>query len=173
MTRQQPARGDRGRPGIDYDERMKPCLGVVALLLVGACNGADAPGDVDASGPAADADPLAPDAARASFATCRGRAFTPAPDESWRHTTLTPITTAAGDPNHSAQDVLVRPGDAVELPGKFTYGTISKDLEDEDVRVSVDDCAGWVDLGDHATNSDGRISVDVPQALGPGVYEAR
>src|SRR6185436_16852701 len=83
-----------------------------------------------------------------------------------------PIITAAGAANHSGKDTLARPGEAPALPGKFSYGTISKDLEDEDVLVSLDDCTGWVSLGRFATNSDGRITAPAP-ALPTGVYEVR
>lgn len=139
----------------------------VGLLILAGCEAGNPgpPVQFDAS--------AGPDAGRQTFRVCTGRAFTPAPDEEWRHTTVTPLTLEAGAANHSAQDVLVRPGRTIRLPGKFVYGDISKDLEDEDVRVSLDDCAGWRDLGDHATSSDGRIFVDVPGEFGPGVYEVR
>jgi phosphatidate phosphatase PAH1 len=43
------------------------------------------------------------------------------------------------------------------------------------VAVWIDDCAGWRALGEHLTDSDGRIAVDVPADVvtTPGVYEAR
>jgi hypothetical protein len=110
--------------------------------------------------------------AATGFASCRGRAFSPAPTQSWRHLT-TSVVVAAGAANHSAQDVIAAPGAATTLPGKFTYGVVSKDLEDENVRVVLDDCAGWRDLGVALTSSDGRIAVSAPAALGPGVYEVR
>src|SRR5689334_15518235 len=90
--------------------------------------------------------------ARTTFQRCTGRAYTPAPDEEWRHTIATPIITAAGAANHSGKDTLAQPGLAATLPGKFSYGAISKDLEDEDVLVSLDDCKDWVPLGRFATD---------------------
>jgi hypothetical protein len=142
---------------------------LLLLVMLSACGGSSTtPGDDPDAAPW-----IGPDAGRQSFAVCRGREYTPLPTEPWRHDLATPIVLAAGDANHSAQDVLVRPQANPTLPGKFAYGTISKDLEDEDVRVYLDDCTGWVDLGAHATDSDGRIAALAPSTLGPGVYEAR
>ncbi|HUQ07787.1 MAG TPA: hypothetical protein VM261_35075 [Kofleriaceae bacterium] len=144
-------------------------LVLVVFGLGAACGGnsevIDAPrppGDGDASVPAG------------RFRTCTGRAYTPAATQAWRHDTQTPITLAAGSPNHAAQDQ-IEPTLAVTLPGKFTYGTVSKDLEDELVRVSIDDCSAWRSLGDFATDDDGRISVPVPSDIftSPGVHEVR
>src|SRR5688572_14410046 len=127
-------------------------------------------------------DPLAPDAGATVdvevvepeiFRDCRGRPFTPAPDEDWRHPILTGGVVLTGAPNHSGQDVIVPPAVARSLPGKFTYGLASKDLEDELIRVWLDDCSAWRELGDHLTDGDGRISVPAPAELGPGVYETR
>jgi hypothetical protein len=138
---------------------------LVAACVLFGCGGDHPGGAPDAAG---DGGP----GTRDTFQRCTGRAYTPAPDEAWRHTIATPIITAAGDPNHSAKDTLAKPGVASMLPGKFTYGLISKDLEDEDVLVFLDDCTGWRPLGRFTTNSDGRISAPAP-ALPTGVYEAR
>lgn len=108
--------------------------------------------------------------ARETFQRCTGRPYTPAPLEDWRHSIATPIITAAGAPNHSGTDAIVHPHDAGTIAGKFTYGAISKDLEDEDVLVFLDDCTGWQALGRHATSSDGRISLAAPP-LPTGVYQ--
>lgn len=146
------------------------------LCLVAACGGdatddddvwADAHDGVDAR-PAPDAPDGAP-----VFRDCRGASFTPPPVQEWRHDIVTPAIVASGSPVHSGQDVLVEPGGSASLPGKFTYGTISKDLEDEDIRVFLYDCQQWVELGDFTTDSDGRISAPVAEVPGVGVYEAR
>jgi hypothetical protein len=108
---------------------------------------------------------------RTTFSICRGRDFSPAPKEDFRHTSSTLV--AAQEPNHSAQDVIATPDERARLVGKLTYGALGTDLEDEDVRVWIDDCDGWRDLGDHTTDSDGRIALDVPFSLGPGAYDTR
>jgi hypothetical protein len=110
-------------------------------------------------------------APRETFQRCTGRPYTLAPDEGWRNWT-TPGTTALGSPNHSGKDMFAKPGVAAKLPGKFTYGPFSADLEDEDVLVFLDDCTGWTALGRYTTDSDGRISAPAP-ALPTGVYEVR
>jgi len=138
---------------------------LVAACVLSGCGGGGPGSTPDAAG---DGGP----GSRDQLQRCTGRAYTPAPDEDWRHTFATPIITAAGDPNHSARDTLAKPGVPSMLPGKFTYGLISKDLEDEDVLVFLDDCTGWRPLGRFKTNSDGRISAPAP-ALPIGVYEAR
>lgn len=110
---------------------------------------------------------------RATFTTCRGRVVPPAPTQGWRHTSTSILVTPAGAANHAAQDLVTPPSVPASLVGKFAYGAISRDLEDEDVRVLLDTCDDWSDLGVHTTSSDGRITAEVPVALGPGVYEAR
>ena len=109
----------------------------------------------------------------AKFRTCRGRPVSPPQAQGWRHTSTSILVTPAGAANHSAQDLLTPDSVSASLGGKFTYGTISRDLEDEDVRVLLDTCDEWHDLGVHTTSSDGRVTVSVGVALGPGVYEAR
>jgi hypothetical protein len=121
----------------------------------------------------ADAPPSPDPGPRRTFRTCRDRPYTPAPLESWRHSFATPLTTAAGVANHSAQDPIATRGVGIVLHGKFAYGAISKDLEDERVRVWIDDCTGWRALGDARTDDDGRVAVAAPDLGGPGVYEAR
>jgi len=142
------------------------------VLFAAACGGGPGTGTgADARPPGADA----PTGPRDTFQDCRGRAFTPDPIEPWRHDIATPITTAAGDPDHSTQDPIEPSGDGLAVHGQFSYGLISKDLEDELVRVWIDDCAGWVALGDALTDADGRIAVTIPAGTltGPGVFEAR
>jgi hypothetical protein len=116
-------------------------------------------------------DPQDPVDSKPVLRECRGRAFEPAPAQDWRHDFLTPIVTAAGAANHLGRDVIAPASQGATLAAKFTYGLVSKDLEDEDVRVFVDDCTGWVDLGDYTTDSDGQIRADLPLDLGIGVYD--
>lgn len=150
---------------------MRRLLAACPLLTLGLGLGAGCDG-TDPSVPPGDDDGDGSGAPRETFQRCVGRPYTLAPDEDWRHSVLTPITTAAGDPDHSGKDMFVQPGAAATLPAKFTYGLISKDLEDEDVLVFLDDCQGWTSLGRFTTDSDGRISAPAP-ALPTGVYEVR
>jgi hypothetical protein len=136
---------------------------IAMTLCAGACTVEVAPGD--------DTEEPPPTVEREVFRECRGRAFEPAPAQAWRHDFLTPIVTAAGAANHMGRDLIASTSQGSRLAAKFTYGAISKDLQDEDVRVFVDDCTGWVELGDFATDSDGQIAVDVPMPLGTGVYD--
>ncbi len=144
---------------------MRYLLAAAACALLG-CDGTPDPSPAT-DGPTGDAS-----TERTKFQRCTGRDYTLAPDEDWRHSIATPIVTAAGAANHSGKDTLAKPGLASMLPGKFTYGTISKDLEDEDVLVFLDDCQGWVSLGRFATDSDGRMTAPAP-ALPSGVYEVK
>jgi phosphatidate phosphatase PAH1 len=109
---------------------------------------------------------------QATFQECRGRAFTPSKAEKWRHRRSS-VVVLAGDPHHSAQDIVLAPSSAGSLSGKFTYGPTGKDIEDEKVHVWLDDCSGWRDLGEGLTDDDGRMSATVPGNLGAGVYEVR
>ncbi len=141
---------------------------LAAACFVLGCAGPSGPNPGNGPG----SDPPNPPNPPTNLRSCVGRAYTPAPDEGWRHSVASPVVTAAGAANHSGKDTIVQPGAASTLPGKFTYGTISKDLEDEDVLVFLDDCQGWVPLGRFATDSDGRMSAPAP-ALATGVYEVR
>ena len=123
--------------------------------------------------PADPTDPTSPDPALARLQECRGRVFVPAPTEDWRHSIQTPIITAIGAANHMGRDLIVKASTGATINAKFTYGLISKDLENEDVRVSIDDCTGWVDLGDFTTDSDGQIRVALTRSLPIGVYDLR
>jgi hypothetical protein len=138
--------------------------GLTLFALCGACsgNGAKSPGKPPDGVPG---EPVV-------FRDCRGRAFTAGAAEPWKRITSEAIV-LLGAPNHSGQDVIARPGDAPKLPGRFTYGLTSKDLEGEVVRVRLDDCTGWRSLGDQITDGEGRVLVAAPADLGAGVYEVR
>lgn len=76
-------------------------------------------------------------------------------------------------PGHSAQDVVVAVGDSATLEGKFAYGDLSKDLEQEKVRVFLETCAGWSELGDATTDDDGRTRLTLAAAALPGAGRYR
>jgi hypothetical protein len=145
--------------------------------VVDATLGMDA-GLVDAGlpdaelGDAALADAEAPDAMpvdeRPQWRVCE-TAGNPTDDtEDWRH--LTTRAVVLGDAGHSAQDVLAPDDRATVIPGKFAYGLISKDLEDEDVQVYLADCAGgWRLMGRATTDDDGRIGWSMGEAALPPI----
>jgi hypothetical protein len=94
-------------------------------------------------------------------------------DEDWEHF-ATGIVVALGPPGHSAQDVIAVVGRDTQIAGKFAYGFISKDLEDEWVEVYLNDCTGgWRLLADQRTDTDGRIAVPIAAGELPpiGVYD--
>jgi hypothetical protein len=159
-----PAIARRARPRVLYNAAMRYLLAVACFIF--GCDGAGSGSRVDA--PTGDGT-----AERPKFQRCTGRAYTPAPrDEHWRNRITTPIVTAAGAANHSGKDMFAKPDEASALPGKFTYGLISKDLQDEDVLVFLDNCREWVSLGRFTTDSDGRMTAPAP-VLPAGVYEVR
>lgn len=137
---------------------------LMGVLLAG-CGGAAATMD---DGPDASGGPEP----RQTFQRCTGRAYTPAPDEGWRHDIATPLATAAGEPSHAGRDIIARTGTAATVEAKLAYGAVSKDLEDEDVLVFLDDCTTWRPLGRSTTDDDGRVRVAAPM-LPVGVYEVR
>jgi len=138
--------------------------GLLAIAFLVGCGGAAASYD-----DGLDAPETGP---RQRFQRCTGRPYAPAPDEGWRHDILTPITRAAGEPHHAGKDIIARSGATATLTAKLAYGTVSKDLEDEDVLVFLDDCAGWRSLGRATTDDDGRARIPAP-VLPVGAYEVR
>jgi hypothetical protein len=107
---------------------------------------------------------------------CVGRDFTPTFSGEWEHSVASPIVVALGRAGHSVEDLIITWGAATAtVEGKFAYGSISKDLQDEPVQAFVDDCAGWLDLGIDKTDSDGRVRFTVPASIldQPGRYEVR
>ena len=93
------------------------------------------------------------------------------PEEEWQHTRNKAITLASAD--HSSQDALTTTTHGTRIEGKFAYGKVSKDLEDERVEILIDDCSGqYRSLGIEVTDSDGRIAFEIPTAdlPAPGVY---
>ena len=76
------------------------------------------------------------------------------------------VMTAGLQPRHAAEDAVAIAGSAPVIAGKFAYGMVSKDLEAEDVLVFLDDCTGWVALGRHTTDEEGRIAVPAPALPG-------
>lgn len=139
-----------------------------ALALLAACG---APMSSSSSGP--DGSTYAPDTVITDtgvFQRCVDHPFQPAPDEDWRHTGSSIV--AAMSARHSAADIFAHPNTTPYVGAKLAYGTVSKDLEDEDVLAYLDTCNGWRALGRGKTDEDGRARVMLP-ALPAGVYEVR
>ncbi len=90
------------------------------------------------------------------------------PTRDFNHT-ASELLARVGDPGHTSQDVFTTDLRDAIIPGKFAYGIVSKDLEDEQIEVWLDDCSGaYVKLGESTTDGDGRVSFRVPrEALPP------
>jgi phosphatidate phosphatase PAH1 len=121
------------------------------------------------------AEPLdIPAASTPPLRECVGRAFAPTFSRDWEHKRSRLIV--LGPAGHSVEDLIITLGaSSATVEGKFAYGAISKDLEDEHIQAFVDDCAGWLDLGIDKTDSDGRVRFTIPSAIldTPGRYEVR
>lgn len=98
-------------------------------------------------------------------------AFSPPAKTGFRHFGSRLI--ALGPAVHSLQDIVVPPGTATTVEGKFAYGTISKDLEDESVQLYVHDCTAWRSLGTALTDRDGRARIAITAPSSPGFYALR
>ena len=96
------------------------------------------------------------------------------PTVDWNN--LSNILITEGTPWHSAQDVVAVVDEPGIIAGKFSYGSVSKDLQGERIEVYLDDCdGGYRLLGEHISDSDGRISLDlsadeIPAAGEYGLY---
>jgi phosphatidate phosphatase PAH1 len=89
---------------------------------------------------------------------CPPHPWVEAPGSGFRHRRSRAVA-ALGEPAHVAQ--------------KFAYGLLSKDLEDEPVRVFLDTCDGWKAVAEATTDDDGRVSVALDPRLAPGVHRLR
>ncbi|MBI5610893.1 MAG: hypothetical protein HY902_18585 [Deltaproteobacteria bacterium] len=90
----------------------------------------------------------------------------------WRHKTKSTADALMGAPNHRIRDVIVLPGQTAKLRGRFAYGSIDKDLEDEVIELWVQKCPNWQLVGSGLTDGDGVVWLDVP-ALPAGDYRVR
>ncbi|QDG50318.1 hypothetical protein FIV42_06095 [Persicimonas caeni] len=95
--------------------------------------------------------------------------FPKLPEADWRHS-RSELIADVGEPWHFARDAVTVTNSGVELQAKFTYGDVSKDMEDEKVRVLLQTCDGWQKLGEALTDDDGWMQLDYTGALEPGVY---
>ena len=150
-----------------------PVFAFAALLPLGACaldDSADGGDPGDKSDDPGDDDPGDDDPDQPTgFRTCTALPYTPGEPEGFEHTG-NQIVAAGGDPTHHAQDIVVVADQAASLTAIFQYSAFAVDIADEVVKVSLDTCDGWRDLGELATDADGRVTAEVGEALAPGVY---
>lgn len=96
-------------------------------------------------------------------ATCPEPAFEPG---SFRHQRSSAI--ASGTSSSRAVDAVAAAGGPFEVVGKFAYGTLGQDLEDEEVVgfVRAEQCGEWTELGRGRTDDDGyvRFTATAPSA---------
>jgi hypothetical protein len=117
---------------------------------------------------AAAALPIAP---QGKFRICTSGNFGTPPASKFDHLRSKAVA-KLGRVAHSAQDLLVRPGEAATITGKFAYGRVSKDMEHETVVVFLDTCQSYAPVGTVVTDDDGRSALAIPSASlpAPGVY---
>jgi hypothetical protein len=110
-------------------------------------------------------------AAPAKLARCVGRPVPSVRREKFRHKRSRVMARASGAA-HALVDVVTAPERAFEVVVKTAYGRASKDLEDERVRLYVDDCQDWLELTSAPllTDDDGMARARAP-GLSPGVHE--
>jgi hypothetical protein len=112
------------------------------------------------------------------------------PTRAWNHPIASRLVVASGAAYHRGRDQIVAVGETQWIIGKFTYGLLDTDLDDEDVDVWVErGCGGqWEKLGTTKTttagahpttegveDSGGRVYFKVPdgKTLAPGRHRVR
>ena len=77
-------------------------------------------------------------------------------------------------PHHSANDLIIQFGEETTFEGKFSYGSFSRDLEEEIVEIWLDSCADeLLHVGEYITNHSGKINYEFKDAslLPPGTFQ--
>ena len=98
---------------------------------------------------------------------CAAPAMKPA---GWRHD-RSRLMAGAMTARHTASDVIAAPGSAFEVGGKIVYGKMSKDLEDEEVVLWIEDgSCRTTEVARGITDDDGRVTFTVP-GREPGTYQ--
>jgi phosphatidate phosphatase PAH1 len=86
------------------------------------------------------------------------------------------VASKVGSPRHVVVDTLVGATEKAVISGKFAFGVVSKDVEDETVELwqLVAPCK-WRPLGRQITDDDGRARISVPATTfkGPGPHTVR
>ena len=164
-----------------------PALALVSLLPLAGCafdgggeSGGELPGEGDTGGgeggggdgegggdgdgdPGGGGDPV-------QFRECTALPYVAAEEPAGFEWTSNSLVAATGWPNHHAQDVVIAADQVGSVSAVFTYGALVLDIVDEAVRVSLDECSGWRDLGLVRTDDDGRVEVALSEKLPVGVY---
>jgi len=84
------------------------------------------------------------------------------PTREWRHR-RSKLVVALGSARHSANDVLAGAGARPIARAKFTYGKVSKDLQDEEVSLWIRRPeTTWTRVGSALTDSDGWAAIAIP-----------
>lgn len=147
---------------------------VALMMMLSGCSDPSTPG-TPRDARIADSGPRPGDAGdgtgRPLFRSClSGTLPANLPTVDWSNLSNEVITLAT--PWHSAQDIIAAQGGSTVLAAKFSYGSISKDLQGERIEVWMDDCAGSVTrLGERVTDSDGRIAYPLDASQMPGIGE--
>jgi hypothetical protein len=133
-------------------------------------------GDGDGDGDSGDGDGEPPDLGFGPWCdpppACNAAPPPPGPMVGWEHLD-TNVIVLAGEPQHRIRDMFYVPGETQWLMGKFTYGTIDKDLKDERVDVYImRNCAGpWEFMGQAFTTEEGsHATVEGVEDTGGWVY---
>jgi hypothetical protein len=145
---------------------------VLALVVIAACT-QESTVVSQAAGVAALPSETSPRAVvrkveRVPFARCRDGVPDPA-DHDFAHKRSV-VMARSLPPKHYAHDVAANPGAKVAVVGKFAYGDVGKDLEDEPVTVWLDDCAAVTSIASGKTDDDGRAAIEITAPAKPGEY---
>lgn len=92
------------------------------------------------------------------------RCLPPVKSAKWRHRLHGGrVASKLGSPRHVVADTLAAADQDVVISGKFAYGDVSKDVEDETVELwhQVEPCR-WQPLGRVITDDDGRARFTIP-----------
>ncbi len=149
-----------------------PAIALASLLPLGAC-AMDESGSSGDSGDKGDdpgsEDPDGDDPGSAvEFVSCTALPYMPGEPKGFQH--LHNELTAAGGATHHAQDIVVLADQAATVSAVLQYSAFAVDIADEKVKVSLDGCDGWRNLGEVVTDGDGRATAEVGEPLAPGVY---
>lgn len=93
------------------------------------------------------------------------------PTKPWRHSSSSVISLFSSF--HVGDDVIAPFGEDIQVGGKFAYGAVSKDLENEEIELYVDRCSSEAQLlATTLTNDDGRTGfvIRASEIKTPGVY---